>query len=1085
MENAGNNLCPRCGGSLHNGQVDGLCACCLGALNFATDTALSGAVVGSSTDFSREDLEKSFPQLEILELLGRGGMGIVYKARQKELGRLVALKLLPPERVVDSQFAERFRREAQALASLTHPNIVAIHDFGQTNGLFFLLMEFVDGVNLRQAMNAGRFTPDQALAIVPPVCEALQFAHEHGIVHRDIKPENLLLDKRGHVKIADFGIAKILGQDAASADIFESQPAGTPQYMAPEQTQPGSADHRTDIYSLGVVLYEMLTGELPESRLQPPSRRIQVDVRIDQIVLRALEKSPEMRFNTADEFRISVETAIRSDGSQLAPDKRPAIVSRFASLGAAWAAVCLASLPFLEGAWIGGVISTVLGWLAVGEIRRPNGRVRGLWLAVLVGLIFPLLMVNVVMVAAYARFVAPIRNQPYPAMVSPTWPFIVFWLGLLTLLLIVLLDTLVAWAVWRRLTKARVNGHFLANPWSWRVVTGSLLALFGVAVLFGAPAVNERVDDFALTKSARYYLQEHRRASEKWTESKAAAATAVVSLEAARQAPDVEEIERLTRDVKSLHEAAARAEFAVNQIALQKQESERQRLAVLKLVGGSLIAGGLLIYLRVARRKSSEVSNNHSPMLKVGSATLVTPSELASFWEQCFCYRTRGTLLLDENVLTHSCAERLTLIPLDRIRDVSIGRLPRLMNLAGLNVLSIAYDEDGAFRQVLISPVEGWLRFSQDAVFEWFTTVRKAVVATTGKSPTITPAEQLGIPRSSRLIFAALLAVPILVLLALYLKHANDARKVATPAASGSMLGDVPVSTHISRNHHSVLAVHDDSTLHYVLYFSGDILSTSSGSKSPTDNTWVDEGAVKLSNGRAITYSRRSLNPNELRINGASFDLLKGRVVVLRDDGTPQQIRLFPTLDGARDPESLARLIVAKVDETAVVQTGAPNEVESTFLRQPAVARANAASSPKFDDRVFVFRTLPIPGEIVDHNLSTREILLNVGARDGVHFGYAFQINSAISQEPIGVAKVMEIEATRCVAKVISLDSSHSTKSLKGATAICTMPKPDESGSDIVKHFDNDVWQTESRENKIIRELLRTHDDRTRILISH
>ena len=137
-------------------------------------------------------------------------MGVVYKVRQKSLNRLAALKLLAPERVEDARFAERFQIEAHALAALNHPNIVTVHDFGQAGGFYYLLMEFVDGVNLRQAMKAGRVSPEQALAIVPPVCEALQYAHEHGIVHRDIKPENLLLDKEGRVKIADFGIARML-----------------------------------------------------------------------------------------------------------------------------------------------------------------------------------------------------------------------------------------------------------------------------------------------------------------------------------------------------------------------------------------------------------------------------------------------------------------------------------------------------------------------------------------------------------------------------------------------------------------------------------------------------------------------------------------------------------------------------------------------------------------------------------------------------------------------------------------------------------------------------------------------------------
>ncbi|WP_172683411.1 protein kinase domain-containing protein [Verrucomicrobium spinosum] len=155
-----------------------------------------------------EELAPYFPQLEILECFGRGGMGVVYKARQKSLNRLVALKLLAPERVGDEDFAFRFEREAQALARLNHPHIVAVHDFGETQGFYYLIMEFVDGVNLRQLIQTRRLSPKEALAIVPPVCEALQCAHEHGIVHRDIKPENLLVDKEGRVKITDFGIAR-------------------------------------------------------------------------------------------------------------------------------------------------------------------------------------------------------------------------------------------------------------------------------------------------------------------------------------------------------------------------------------------------------------------------------------------------------------------------------------------------------------------------------------------------------------------------------------------------------------------------------------------------------------------------------------------------------------------------------------------------------------------------------------------------------------------------------------------------------------------------------------------------------------
>lgn len=314
--------CPRCGATSVQTVAGGLCPACL-LREVALGTGENSLPAEAWTPPTPEDLAGHFPQLEIMQLIGRGGMGAVYRARQRSLGRLVAPKVLAPKHAVNPSFAQRFSREAQALAELNHPNIVTVHDFGKAGEYYFLLMEFVDGVNLRQAMSAGKLKPEQALAIVPPICEALQFAHQHGIVHRDIKPENLLLDKEGRIKIADFGIARMLrvetiaeswhtkSLDATSPDLTQHSVLGTPQYMAPEQKDaPQSVDHRADIYSLGVVLYEMLTGELPAGRLVPPSRRVQVDVRLDEIVLRALEVKPELRFATATEFQTEVEALV-------------------------------------------------------------------------------------------------------------------------------------------------------------------------------------------------------------------------------------------------------------------------------------------------------------------------------------------------------------------------------------------------------------------------------------------------------------------------------------------------------------------------------------------------------------------------------------------------------------------------------------------------------------------------------------------------------------------------------------------------------------------------------------------------------
>ena len=302
--------CSRCEADLPVNAPEGLCPRCLGALNFTADTVLADIdAIAVQSPLSPAELAPHFPQLEIIECLGRGGMGVVYKARQKTLNRLVALKLLAPERVQDTKFAERFAREAQALARLNHSNIVTIHDFGQAGGFFYLLMEFVDGVNLRQLLRSRKLEAPEALAIVPAVCEALQYAHEQGIVHCDIKPENLLLDKNGRVKIADFGLAKMLGADSSDAGFAETQPAGTPQYMAPEQrSHPKAADHRADIYSLGMVLYELLTGQLPNENFPPPSSKAQIDLRLDDIVLRALNERPESRFQTAADFRGELQT---------------------------------------------------------------------------------------------------------------------------------------------------------------------------------------------------------------------------------------------------------------------------------------------------------------------------------------------------------------------------------------------------------------------------------------------------------------------------------------------------------------------------------------------------------------------------------------------------------------------------------------------------------------------------------------------------------------------------------------------------------------------------------------------------------
>lgn len=353
------------------------------ALNLHTETLLTGETAQARTTLPPEEVAPHFPQLEILECLGRGGMGVVYKARQKALNRLVALKLVAPERVQDTRFKERFQREALALAALNHPSIVTIYDFGAAGGYYFLLMEYVDGVNLRRVLHDKQFTPEEALTIVPALCDALQYAHDRGIVHRDIKPENVLLDRSGRVKIADFGIARMLGDGvgnpetsgAGNADDSTRGIVGTPGYSAPEQMS-GSlrVDHRVDIYSLGVMFYEMLTGELPGQPMVAPSRKVTVDVRLDAVVLRALESAPELRYQQVSEVRTLLETIAApagnganetKDSSPKAGSKEPkrveengtAAQSQDTEVSASWLAKChwTTKLVFVTALYIAAI----------------------------------------------------------------------------------------------------------------------------------------------------------------------------------------------------------------------------------------------------------------------------------------------------------------------------------------------------------------------------------------------------------------------------------------------------------------------------------------------------------------------------------------------------------------------------------------------------------------------------------------------------------------------------------------------------------------------------------------------------------
>jgi predicted Ser/Thr protein kinase len=267
---------------------------------------------------SIEELNELIPAYDFLEFLDRGGMGAVYRARQRSLDRIVAVKMLPMAMGNRKAFSDRFKREARALALLNHPNIVSVYDFGEgPGGCLFYVMEYVKGTNLRHLMRAGHTTSGKLLSIAMQVCEALQFAHMHGVVHRDVKPANVLIDDRGLVKVADFGLAKIIGPSSAAQLTGASDALGTPEYMAPEVlTHEHEVDHRVDIYSLGVMLYEMLTGHVPRGAWEPPSRSAGTDARFDDIVSRAMQSDPHKRFQNMGELSSMMKQLVQASGTQ-------------------------------------------------------------------------------------------------------------------------------------------------------------------------------------------------------------------------------------------------------------------------------------------------------------------------------------------------------------------------------------------------------------------------------------------------------------------------------------------------------------------------------------------------------------------------------------------------------------------------------------------------------------------------------------------------------------------------------------------------------------------------------------------------
>ncbi len=342
--------CPQCGTSLPSDATAGLCPRCILAQAMQPPAAVAEDLTGLdvtvrvaapvSSGTIRQEVELPLPEeltnllphgnYSVESFLGQGGMGAVYKGTQVRLKRPVAIKIMRRALGKDYDFEQRFEREAQAMAKLNHPNIVSVIDYGEAGpDYLYIVMELIVGADMMDVIRGGLMTQEMALSLLPQICDALQFAHDHGIVHRDIKPSNIMLTKDGRIKMADFGLAKRFDVESS----FRTQTGtgmGTPDYAAPEQFDPTSSiDHRADIYALGVMIYQMITGQLPRGVWKPPSQRAEVAPQWDAIVSRAMQSDPSDRYQQASEVKTDVSSiplaATKTSAEKSAESAAPAV----------------------------------------------------------------------------------------------------------------------------------------------------------------------------------------------------------------------------------------------------------------------------------------------------------------------------------------------------------------------------------------------------------------------------------------------------------------------------------------------------------------------------------------------------------------------------------------------------------------------------------------------------------------------------------------------------------------------------------------------------------------------------------------
>lgn len=268
--------------------------------------------------------ESTYDRYQVIEELGRGAMGVVYKAFDPRLNRSVALKVMRPERRIKYELVRRFTDEAVAIGKLSHPNIVGVFDQGEDHGTLFMAMELLDGLSLKEGIDSGRLTPQDGVHIGIQVAEALDYAHKHGVVHRDIKPSNIIMQDDGQIKLTDFGIARIEDPDA-TRNTQMGQIMGTPCYMSPEQTEGKPLDGRSDLFSLGVILYEIVTGTKPFAGTScattyaailndtPPAPHLldkRISLQLSQVIMQGIAKGVDERFQDGQALALALKKCL-------------------------------------------------------------------------------------------------------------------------------------------------------------------------------------------------------------------------------------------------------------------------------------------------------------------------------------------------------------------------------------------------------------------------------------------------------------------------------------------------------------------------------------------------------------------------------------------------------------------------------------------------------------------------------------------------------------------------------------------------------------------------------------------------------